>query len=154
MTKHLSSVALCLSLAATPAAASVTAPDQGGPQFLWPVHGWIGATSRYPDGSVHPGAADIYSHVWQPIRAARACSSHWNVTRPAASLWQQRRRSPLQMHAVALVLTLSGVTEGAVSGTDAAARPNPSRRRGKHTPRANWAVGCGSLLSDPSPVPS
>ena len=51
---------------------SATAPDVDGQQFVWPVHGWIGATSHYPDGSVHPGAADIYSHVWQPIRAAHA----------------------------------------------------------------------------------
>lgn len=72
MTKYLSSFALCLSLAATTAAASETAPDQDGRQFVWPVHGWIDATGRYPSGSVHPGAADIYSHVWQPIRAARA----------------------------------------------------------------------------------
>ena len=53
-------------------AASATAPDLDGQQFVWPVHGWIGATSHYDDGSVHPGAADIYSHVWQPIRAAHA----------------------------------------------------------------------------------
>ncbi len=41
-------------------------------EFIWPVRGWITATSWYPNGAPHDGSADIAYGLWQPIGASRA----------------------------------------------------------------------------------
>ena len=41
-------------------------------QFVWPVSGWIGATSTYYGGGTHLGSADIVANLGTPIMAARA----------------------------------------------------------------------------------
>src|SRR5215207_7792864 len=40
-------------------------------QFVWPVSGWIGATSTYYGGGTHLGSADIVANIGTPILAAR-----------------------------------------------------------------------------------
>ncbi len=48
------------------------APQATGPAFIWPVSGWITATSVYRTGSTHTlGSADVAVAYAQPVAAAR-----------------------------------------------------------------------------------
>jgi hypothetical protein len=52
-------------------AALAAATANADKQFVWPVSGWIGATSTYYGGSTHLGSADIVANIGTPIMAAR-----------------------------------------------------------------------------------
>jgi hypothetical protein len=52
-------------------ASALTTTPNTDKQFVWPVSGWIGATSTYYDGSTHLGSADIVANIGTPIMAAR-----------------------------------------------------------------------------------
>ncbi len=48
-------------------------------EFVWPINGWLSATTRYPGGADHQGAsADIAAPMRTPIGASRAGSSSAN----------------------------------------------------------------------------
>ena len=51
------------------------APEARASAFVWPVSGWIGATSVYRWGATHSGSADLYCTYGLPILASRGGSA-------------------------------------------------------------------------------
>ena len=52
-------------------AATVAGTAEGAGAFIWPVTGRITSTTRYPNGAVHSGSADIGAPSWRGIGSGR-----------------------------------------------------------------------------------